>query len=208
MTVNAATGDQDSLGSAAGQINYVYSLLEDANAGRTTAIHKVNWLKSFTLGERVVGPLALFGGDLFFSTFVAASGSNVCAIGTSKLWGMHYIVPQSTTDFTQGGLAALKNPATTPPKVQVIDQGSTFISGVSVTQQPSCFTTSVDNIGDDLVGYRGLTRITQVNPGKFELVMHKNQAATGPNQGVANTSVPLETPPATSRIASWANVIE
>jgi type IV pilus assembly protein PilY1 len=208
MTVNVATGDQDSLGSAAGQINYVYSLLEDANAGRTTAVHKVNWLKSFTLGERVVGPLALFGGDLFFSTFVAASGSNVCAIGTSKLWGMHYIVPQSTTDFTQGGLAALQNPATTPPKVQVIDQGSTFISGVSVTQQPSCFTTSVDNIGDDLVGYRGLTRITQVNPGRFELVMHKNQAAPGANQGVASSSVPLQTPPATSRIASWANVIE
>ncbi|HVR18436.1 MAG TPA: hypothetical protein VMS65_02025, partial [Polyangiaceae bacterium] len=208
MTVNVASGDQDSLASSATQTNYVYSLVEDTNAGRTTAVHKINWLKSFTNGERVVGPLALFGGDLFFATFVAASGSNVCAIGTSKLWGMNYIQPFSTTDFKQGGLAALTNATPPPAKVQVIDQGSTFISGVSVAQQPSCFNTSVDDIGDDLVGYRGLTRITQVNPGKFELVMHQNQATGGANQRVANTAVQLETPPATSRIASWANVIE
>lgn len=208
MTVNVATGDQDALGYSTNQTNYVYSLLEDFDAARTTAVNKINWLKSFTNGERVVGPLALFGGNVYFSTFLAAAGSNVCAIGTSKLWGMNYIQLQNTSDFKQGGLAALTNTSPSPPKVQMLDQGDTFISGVSVTQQPSCYDTSIDAIGDDLVGYRGLARITQVNPAKFELVMHKNQTTAGSGQQISTTSVELETPVAGSRIASWATIIE
>jgi type IV pilus assembly protein PilY1 len=208
MTVNVATGDQDALGYSTNQTNYVYSLLEDFDAGRATAVHKINWLKSFTNGERAVGPLALFGGNVYFATFLASSGSNVCAVGTSKLWGMNYIQPQSTSDFKQGGLGALKNTSPTPPTVQMLDQGDTFVSGVSVTQQPSCYDTSVDSLGDDLVGYRGLTRITQVNPAKFELIMHKNQPAAGSNQAIASSAVELPTPTTGSRIASWATIIE
>jgi type IV pilus assembly protein PilY1 len=208
MTVNVATGNQDALGYAKNQTNYVYSLLEDFDGARDVATNKLKWLKEFSDGERVVGPLALFGGSLYFSTFSAAPDANVCSVGNSKLWGMHYLVPASTTDFKQGGEAALTNTTASPPKVQVRDFGDTFISGVSVTQQPSCYTSDIDALGDDLVGYRGMARITQVNPAKFELVMHQNQAATGANQAISTTSITLETPPTSSRIASWATVIE
>jgi type IV pilus assembly protein PilY1 len=208
MTVNVATGNQDALGYAKDQTNYVYSLREDSDTTRATATNRIRWLKEFSNGERVVGPLALFAGSLYFSTFSAAPDANVCSVGNSKLWGMNYLEPMSTTDFKQGGAPALTNTAPSPPKVQFLDNGDTFISGISVTQQPTCYTSNIDALGDDLVGFRGMTRISQVNTAKFELVMHQNQPAPGANQQISTTTLTLETPPASSRIASWATIIE
>ena len=210
MTVAAATGDQDALGYAPNQTNYVYSLIEDTDTSHTTVVNRVNWLKSFANGERIVGPLALFGSNVYFATFLAASGTNVCSIGTSKLWGMNYIQPFSTSDFKQGGAGGLNNPTPTPstPFVQMIDYGDTVVSGVSIAQQPSCYSSAVDAIGDDRVGFGGMARISQVGTSKFQLVMHQNQSGTGSNQAIANSVQDLPTPPASSRIASWATLIE
>jgi hypothetical protein len=194
MTVAAATGDQDALGYSPNQTNYVYSLLDDSDITHTTAVNRVNWLKSFANGER----------------FLASSGTNVCAIGSSKLWGMNYVQPLNTSDFKQGGAAGLTNPTPTPttPFIQMIDYGDTVVSGVSVAQQPSCYTSALDAIGDDLVGYGGMARISQVGTSKFQLIMHQNQTGTGANQALANSVMDLPTPPASSRIASWATLIE
>ena len=208
MTVAVATGDQDALGFSTGQVNYVYSLTEDFNLGRTTATHKVNWLKEFSNGERAVGPLVLFNSNVYFATFLGANGPDVCAKGTSTVWGMQYIQPFSTTDFKQGGLAAFLNASAPPPRIQSIVRNDAVVFGVSLAQQPTCFTTVDDAVGDDLFGYHGQTSIQQVTPAKFELVMHTspNTATTG--QPVAQDSIELEAPTSFARVVSWASIIE
>jgi type IV pilus assembly protein PilY1 len=208
MTVAAATGDQDALGFSTGQVNYVYSFTEDFNSNRSSATHKVNWLKAFSNGERAVGPLVLFNSNVYFATFLGASGTNVCANGTSTVWGMQYIQPQSTTDFKQGGVAALLNPSAPPTRIQSIVHDDAVIFGVSLAQQPTCFTTVDDAAGDDLIGYHGQTSIQQVTPAKFELVMHTSPNAPGPGQPVSETSIALESPTSFARVVSWASIIE
>ncbi|HEX6765398.1 MAG TPA: hypothetical protein VF103_07975, partial [Polyangiaceae bacterium] len=86
--------------------------------------------------------------------------------------------------------------------------GDVIVSGVSVQQQPSCYTTDADVNGDDLVGYRGLMRVSQVNPGKFELVMHRSQTTASATQNIATQSRELPTPASQSRVASWASIVE
>jgi type IV pilus assembly protein PilY1 len=201
MTVNAATGDQDSLAYAPGQTNYVYSFTEDFDATHTSVINKVNWSKAFLNGKRVIGPLALFNTDLFFATYYGATGTAVCTLGQSELWGMDYLKPFSTTDFKQGGEAVFAT--------QSVDQGNVVLSGVSVAQQPSCYVSNADVLVDDLVGYRGVSRISQINPGKFELIMHENQpSGTATPDEIKTRTVELPTPPSLSRIASWASIVE
>ena len=91
---------------------------------------------------------------------------------------------------------------------QSIDRGDTTITGVSVAQEMSCYAADPDLTGDDLVGYKGLTRITQVNPGKFQLVMHESQTEANAAQGIKTSTIDLETPPSMTRIASWASIVE
>jgi type IV pilus assembly protein PilY1 len=208
MTVAVATGDQDALGFSTGQVNYVYSLTEDFDLGRFTATHRVNWLKAFSTGERAVGPLVLFNSNVYFATFLGATGTNVCANGTSTIWGMQYIQPFSTTDFRQGGLAALPNASAPPPRIQSIVRNDAVVFGVSLAQQPTCFTTVDDAAGDDLFGYHGQTSIQQVTPAKFELVMHTSPTAPGAGQPVSDDTIELEAPTSFARVVSWASIIE
>jgi hypothetical protein len=168
----------------------------------------VNWLKAFSNGERAVGPLVLFNSNVYFATFLGASGTNVCANGTSTGWGMQYIQQQNVTDFKQGGVAALPNPSAPPATVQSIVHNDAVIFGVSLAQQPTCFTTVDDAAGDDLFGYHGQTSIQQVTPAKFELVMHTSPNAPGPGQPVSATSIELAPPTSFARVVSWASIIE
>lgn len=206
MTVNVATGDQDALGYSTSQVNYVYSLIEDFDGNRTTATHKANWLQPLTNGERVVGPLVLFNSNLYFATFLGASGSNVCATGTSRLWGMNYVLPQNPSNFQQGGLAALLDG--TPPLVQSITHDDAVIFGVSLAKQPTCFSRLDDAVGNDLFGFQGRTTVTQVTPAKFELVMQTSPTSATAGQAPTQVSRTLEAPASFARVVSWASVVE
>jgi hypothetical protein len=132
----------------------------------------------------------------------------VGANGTSTIWGMQYIQPFSTTDFRQGGLAALPNASAPPPRIQSIVRNDAVVFGVSLAQQPTCFTTVDDAAGDDLFGYHGQTSIQQVTPAKFELVMHTSPTAPGAGQPVSDDTIELEAPTSFARVVSWASIIE
>src|SRR5688572_14894067 len=92
VTVNVATGDQDTIGASSTMKNFIWSLTEKTASDRTTATSQVNWFKALTGGERVVGPMALFNSALYFASYAPPGASDsVCSNGTSKVWGMHYI---------------------------------------------------------------------------------------------------------------------
>ena len=216
VTVNVATGDQDTIGASTTMKNFIWSLTEKTASDRTTATSQVNWFKALTGGERVVGPMALFNSALYFASYAPPGASDsVCSNGTSKVWGMHYIAPTTGVGgapiLNNGGLAQLPSVS---GKVQSLtaavatgDSGAT-IYGVTIAQEPTCIGTSVTS-GGDYMGYGSHTNITDMEPGKFQLVMHTGSGGTQIPGGTARvTAVDLEAPVSAARVESWAALVE
>ncbi len=220
ITVAFSTGDQDVITATPNMKNYVWSLTETVDTSGATArfISKANWFSAMTDGERVAGAMSLFNGSLFFSSFKpeAAGSTNVCRAGSSRVWGVHYLLPKVAADLSQGGAARLpENPSATPVTlVQFIDASSPLlpddavIFGVGVAQTPSCNdSTSVS--GDPYLGGGSHTALTSVNPGKFQLVMHTGSGGSTQLGGAAKTlEIDLPAPQNTATIDSWAAIVE
>ncbi|HET9932281.1 MAG TPA: hypothetical protein VFQ35_16370, partial [Polyangiaceae bacterium] len=221
ITVNVATGDQETLGASPTTKNYVWSLTEKTTSNRTVVSTKANWYLPFTNGERTVGPMSLFNSQLFFTSFAPpAVNAHACASGSSKVWGMDYLKPvnykAASPPKNQGGDGRL--PDSTSPTgytqsytaQQVTKSSDAVIFGVSVAQQPSCSQVS-DGVKNDFLGYGSQKTLTSVTPGQFQLVMHvggiKNTTATGDQQSNVRT-VDLQPPPSAARVDSWAALVE
>ncbi|MCC6899542.1 MAG: hypothetical protein IT377_11240, partial [Polyangiaceae bacterium] len=82
-----------------------------------------------------------------------------------------------------------------------------IIFGVGVTQMPSC--TAEQGVTDSFFGSGTHTSITSVTPGKFQLVMHAS-GSSNVNDGAQTKRIEIDlpTPPSTSRIDSWAALVE
>jgi type IV pilus assembly protein PilY1 len=202
-TLNVATGSQELLGSSpAGTRNYIYSFTDEGNA--TT----VNWSKKLTGGSRVLGPMIIFDRSLYFATY-SPPLQNACQ-GTGTVDAVNYVIPNNTAQPWLGGKVVAGFPkdfATVTGSVA----GTGVISGISLQQQPSCFTNALDNVGDDVLGFKGQQLISQVNSGAFEIVVHTGNRASATSQsgGSLNTArIQLPTPPALSFISGWASIDE
>jgi type IV pilus assembly protein PilY1 len=217
LIIDIASGDQESLGAAPNQSSFVYSLTEKVNATQTGVQTVVNWYRRFNNGTRVVGPMALFNGAVYFGTFSPVVGNDVCAVGTSEIWAMDYLRAHSSTDKSAGGAAVntLDPPPTTPPptdkpqRIDVIDNAVAF--GLIVTQQPSCYITANDLIGDALLGLGGQRSLGSVSTGQFQLVYQTGSKTSGTSVQGAGVGVTVKNllPPTTmSSIESWASIVE
>jgi type IV pilus assembly protein PilY1 len=207
VTVNIATGDQDKLGSAPDQTNFVYSLTDKVttSGGPETVL---NWYKKLTGGERAVGPLALFNGYLYFATFRPAEAGTPCLSGASSVWGMHYLEPKTLAEPGDGGVPAPDFPN------QFIEQSeNAVVFGVSVVQQPSCF--DVEELAEaGFLGFGTRRRFSNVQSGKFQLLMHMGDTSQGTgntdatDSSVSSKAIDLATPTNGSQITGWASVLE
>jgi hypothetical protein len=110
-----------------------------------------------------------------------------------------------------GGRAQLPG---TPSLVQSLaaaaatgDAGAT-IFGVTIAQQPTC-STAAQASDSAFLGSGSHTTITNVNPGKFELIMHTGSGGTQIAGGSSRVAtIPLTEPVSGSRVESWASLIE
>lgn len=217
LTIAYSTGDQETF-TANAETNFVWSLTETVSANGKVLGSKANWYSRLLNGERVAGPISLFNGALFYSTFQPETNpSQVCNAGDSRVWGVDYLIPKATADLSAGGRERLpEDPnATSPTFVQfisastspLIDQGST-IFGVGVAQLPTC--NEIDTGFDDpYLGNGSHRSVSRVNPGKFQLVMHTGSAGTAVGGGKTNTlTFDLPAPPAVATIDSWAALVE
>ncbi|MEB2311514.1 MAG: PilC/PilY family type IV pilus protein [Sorangiineae bacterium] len=215
LTIAYSTGDQEVLTADAGMQNYAVSLSERLVAGVYTS--KVNWATSLTGGERVAGPITLFNGVLYFSSFQPepSTSSNVCRAGSSRVWGVDYLLPKEATDLSKGGKERLPSDpsAANPTYVQYIDSSSTLLEpgatifGVGVMEQPTC--TDESTVTDPYFGTGSHTSVTSTTAGKFQLVMHTGTAGSAALGGKSNVlTIDLPTPPSTPRIDSWAAITE
>ncbi len=210
LTLNVASGSQGQLGPSPNTQNYVYALKD---AGGAT---EVAWYQPLDNGERVLGPMVVFNRALYFATFLPEAGTSTCKSGTSRVWGMNYIEPEDTANLDLGGSAVADFPnASTPYKdAQTILGGSntdTVIYGVSLVQQPSCYTEIADSLGDDVLGFRGQHQISQLSSGGFQLVMHTGSGTSSTSVSGAQTNsavIDLAQPPALSYTSAWASIDE
>jgi type IV pilus assembly protein PilY1 len=91
IVVAYATGDQNNFSSV--NLNHVWSLTERVTTvlGVKTATPKVNWHLKLPNGNTPTGPMSLFSGTLFFSTFTPdTTTSDACLRGSGTIWGVDY----------------------------------------------------------------------------------------------------------------------
>lgn len=218
-----STGDQE-IFSGGSATNYVWSLSEKPNASGTGLETKINWYITLTGGERVAGPMELFGGNLFFSTFTPSTTSSACTVGQSKIWGVDYkksvlLDANGNNDPSSGPKPTPLDPTSpTLPNIDVtkIIYGTSppagtpppTVFGVGIEQVPTC--SAVDTtFSDPVFGYGTHTSITNINPGKFQLVFETGSSGTQESGGLTHVgTIDLPTPPMISSIDSWAAVIE
>ncbi|MBK8256039.1 MAG: hypothetical protein IPK82_25645 [Polyangiaceae bacterium] len=158
---------------------------------------KYNFRIDMANGERVTGPISLFAGTAYFASFrpedIALSG-NVCTYGEGKLWGVDYKTGDGRLDPNN---SAIKSQSQGP---------NSIVFGVAVTQTPSCADTTT--VSDAYFG--GYMSLTGGSAGEFQLVYQVSGKPAGQQQGVNavfNTKT-LPPPRVTTRIDSWASVIE
>jgi type IV pilus assembly protein PilY1 len=157
-------------------------------------------------GERVAGPMSLFGGSLFFSTLIPGSASDpVCPEQQFRLWGMHYLT--SGGAVTDGGEPRLPDEATGTTLVTAHAPKPGVVFGTAIEREPTCITQTEVASGDPFFGGGSHTRVESVNPGRFFLKVQVGGTSTS---GTAAAVQPVELPPPTNRVKvdSWAAIFE
>jgi type IV pilus assembly protein PilY1 len=199
LIVNYATGDQNLLTSQSSS-NRLWSLTE------TPAAHAVsqNWVVKYLPSQgHVTGPMALFNGTLYFSTYDPSSSGVVCANGTANVLGVNYRLP-------------LNPPGTTPGLPIYTFTGSapsdgSVIMGVSATQLPSCGSTQASN--DPYYGSH--TQVTSANQSVYKIMWQTGAGSGLSGGGVTNETgitgmqnMVIPSPGQSTRIDSWATILE
>jgi type IV pilus assembly protein PilY1 len=225
LTVAFSTGEQEAIGSDPTKpANYVWSLREEPSADRKTLSPKVNWYLALTgalSGDRVIGEMALFAGDLFFSTVGPGTSNDSCSSGSGKVWGMHYIDP-SLAGPGKGGvisttLAGLVGTGGYVDATTLLGSDAhAFLSGVSVAQQPTCDSpgTAADN---GFFSYGVKPTGGSATAGKYQLIIPTGDRVTTStkpgisaiNLGGSNAAgVDLKNPNTSVVVDSWASIVE
>jgi type IV pilus assembly protein PilY1 len=232
VTIAFSTGSQDDFSANNAMINFVWSLTEQVNWTNHTFVPVVNWYRRFNNGERVVGPMQLFGSGLYFASYLAADGITACGTGSSTIWGMNYntvvdsagldknnppVAPSDTIDTTlsKGGRPWLPedgDPAKTT-RVQSLDNTSSLLAGatvfgVAVAQKPSCVDNSTPT--DSFFGTLAHTTLPNITSATYELVMQTGATGKSTTTGAVTNVTTLQLPPPDNspRIASWATIME
>jgi type IV pilus assembly protein PilY1 len=207
VTVAFSTGDQETFLATTGMKNYLWSLKEDATASPAFK-SKALWFVSYKDGERVSGPMALFASNLYYTTFTPTplDPTKVCSAGNSKLCGVHYINPK-TPDKPDSGPTPNVTISGNPSDPCTSLGENTLAFGPGITQKPSCSTDTTTS--DPYIGFGTHHLLGNITAGEFDLVVHTGSSGSTANGGKTNVkTVKLATPMNTTRIDSWAGVIE
>jgi type IV pilus assembly protein PilY1 len=205
VTIAFSTGDQETFLATTGMKNYVWTLVEKPTGSPPLFKSEAQWSLLLKDGERVSGPMSLFASTLYYTTYLPPpfGAQKNCSAGESRICGVHYLQPRGNAG--EGGAVArpLLNTETDP----CLQFGESVIFGAGITQKPTCNQETAYN--DPYLGTGQHTALTNVNPGKFNLIVQTGPSGTKPTGGEVNTrSIELQPPLTTTRIDSWAAVVE
>lgn len=216
-----STGDQDSLAPTPALRNVVWSIKETSGlAGQLQTV--ANWhlgfgdevlapavpgvSTSWVDGQRVTGPISIFNGAVYFSTFrpPALTDPNVCALGSSVLWGVDFVHPVLGTEAPVGRLGTLGEAAEVIP--------DSILFGVGITRGASCFNTQAGGASDDpYLGFGNGMTVGDTAAPQYKLVLQTGPKTGSTPGGQQKTNIQersLKSPASLSQLGSWAGVID
>lgn len=205
-----STGDQDGLTATPNLRNVAWAFKEYQDAVGAVLTQKVwrlgfgdeavtlpqNVPKSWTNGIRVTGPIRIFNGGAYFTTFTPVpAGGNVCALGDSSVWGVSVLLPETNPQF--GVMDAAFTPA--------IYYAGRIVFGVGITRTASCFTTVST---PDPFGAGSLLTPDQATEPSYQLVVQYGSSVGNPAAGFETKfERTVRQPPARfARMGSWTFV--
>lgn len=225
VTIAFATGQQNL--SAVLEIQYVWSITETLNSTGTGFEANVNWFKPLgqtgpgLSGEHVLGPLELFGGVLYFSTYTPPDPANLgalaCQAGVGAIYGLDYLKPVDSADLSKGGEGAFKTSSNAPGGAGTWDKrtaqqlgmdSNSVIFGVLVEFAPSCYDIT-EGAGALALGSRA--RVGGANLPQMQLTFQTTSSKSskdGLNFATKFESINLAPPRIASNIESWASILE
>jgi type IV pilus assembly protein PilY1 len=207
------TGDQETFTKSANVRTRVWSFNETRTNG--TLVTKSNWVIPLENGVRVTGPIALFNGAAYFSTFTpTGTPINSCAEGYGSIWGVDYLkktgcAANAPTPPTNWPCARyVQDPVNNPGVVSFFEDQApgAQVFGVSVAQTPNCYESVT--YPDPYLG--SITSVGNSTAGEFQL-FYQTGNSNGANSGGSNTtsvSKPLPPPRTSVRVDSWGLVLE
>jgi type IV pilus assembly protein PilY1 len=205
VSVAFSTGDQETFLATTGMKNYQWSIVEKPTGTPPVFKSEAQWSLLLRDGERISGPMSLFASTLYYTTYLPApfGGAQNCSAGQSRICAVHYLLPRGSAG--EGGAIArpLLNTETDP----CLQFGESVIFGAGITQKPTCNQETTYN--DPYLGSGTHTALTNVNPGTFELKVQTGPSGSKPVGGETNVrTIPLQAPLTSTRIDSWAAVVE
>jgi type IV pilus assembly protein PilY1 len=228
LVIDAATGSTDQYDATA--LGLVYSITETGagtNAGQafstSTNLPGVNWWLGPpgtkgnplfpVLGERVSGPMTVFNGTLFFSTYSAGqANTTACNAGLGRIWGLDFETAASA-DLSQGGVAELPNGSggltrnVTETSLDSTLAGA-VIPGVSIRATPACANLGT-GAADQYVPGATHASPQSFTSGSFSLFTQVGKSTVNGASGpTPQLQIALPTPIAPTIIDSWAAVVQ
>jgi type IV pilus assembly protein PilY1 len=227
LVLNIASGTTQTFDTTG--IEYLYSVSEKVGGQGTMASPtklraSVNWFWSPALpppatppssntmtpsplleGERVSGPMTVFAGTLYFTTYYAGNPALSCTPGRAKLWGFDFINPYVGA-IGLGGKRLL----TCSGSQDWLDPGfscampgtqQAVVPGVAILATPACSTATTGAVAGGVTH----TALSNVSASAFALQFNVPQANGAAPQTV---SAPLTNPVGPTVIDSWASVVE
>jgi type IV pilus assembly protein PilY1 len=201
---------------------FVYSITEKVQGNPAKLRANVNWWLGpatmspagigFDPGERVSGPMTVFNGTLYFSTYAAAAQVQACSNGTAKLWGRDFVRPDVPSDLTQGGVREMQPPPPAPPPMTLpisVDPGThgAVVPGVTIMNTPAC--ASLGNpAADQYVFGQSHSAPQNFTAGSFSLFSQVGKTGGTGGSAAGTMQINLQTPIAPTAVDSWAAVLE
>lgn len=204
-----STGDQEMFTANSAKTR-LWSITEKpASNGVLPFKMEENWVIPFQDGKRVTGPVSLFNGIAYFSTYTPnPNGAGSCQEGHGSICGYDYVARADKLKLEPKPAYAPKDPTDLSKGYEGCkDQAAgTVVFGVAVTQTPTC--SAEETIEDPYLGGTR-TYLTNVSPGDFQLVFQTGRGGTATEGSKTNTvTETLPRPAETTRIDSWASIIE
>ena len=190
VVILQASGDPDALDDTTAQ-NRVVSLTEtltfDADGLTTDVSGEINWeieadatpgANDLEIGEQITGPIELFSGNVFFSSFKSAASDplDACIATGSRIWGVSYL-----DDGSHNVVPKLDDSGTPVSNLDGTDISAldgTVLVGVRVEQELSCETTASTTFNDPYLGSRTVDIAQSSNNPVFKLVGSISGAGT------------------------------
>jgi type IV pilus assembly protein PilY1 len=221
VVVHAASGSQDNFDQTGP--NNLVSLTETVSGTPADFHASVNWYIGsppvaganggiMDVGERVSGPMTVFNGTLYYTTFSAGSiSASACSPGDARLWEVNYLTA-NTAGLPGTGGDPLPSSTQYPrvsgkPYEDLSSQTGTsnvVIPGITIQQTTACAQTSTSS--DQYVPGASHASTTSFTSGGFSMIAKYSKP--GSPGGLATFSQTVPTPTTPTVIDSWAAVTE